>query len=55
MLDKHYGVFSARLEDKIIDELKNRRQTFKSWNLLFRNLLNLKTPFKLKQKKSKIN
>ena len=37
--DLKYDVFSARLENKIIEELKNRRRTFKSWNLLFRKLL----------------
>jgi len=52
MLDKHYGVFSVRLDEKIIEELKNRRQNFKSWNLLFRKLLGMKTEFKMKQRKT---
>jgi len=39
MRDKHYQVFSARLENKIVEELKNRRQNFKSWNLLFKQLV----------------
>ena len=39
MRDKHSVVFSERLEDKIIDELRKRRKNSKSWNLLFKKLL----------------
>ncbi len=38
--DIKYDVFSIRLSDEIIQELKKRRQNYKSWNLLFKDLLN---------------
>lgn len=37
--DIKYKVLSMRLSDEVIKELKNRRQNFKSWNLLFKELL----------------
>lgn len=39
--DIKYKVFSARLSDEIKQELENRRKDFKSWNLLFRELLKM--------------
>lgn len=51
--DIEYKVFSVRLSDEVIEELKKRRKTLRSWNLLFKELLEMKTPFKLKQKKQK--
>lgn len=49
--DIKYKVFAARLSDEVTEELRNRRNEYKSWNLLFKELLGLKTPFKLKQKR----
>ncbi len=40
--DLKYAVFSLRLSDEVIEELKKRRQNYKSWNLLFKDLLNAK-------------
>lgn len=37
--DLKYDVFSVRLSEDIVNELKKRRQNFKSWNLLFKELL----------------
>ncbi len=37
--DLKYSVFSARLSDEVIEELKKRRNLKKSWNLLFKELL----------------
>lgn len=39
MRDKHYEIFCARLDEKNLQELKRRRENFKSWNLLFKDLL----------------
>lgn len=51
MRDEHYKIFSARLSDEVTVELQKRRQNYKSWNLLFRQLLGIKTQLKLSQKK----
>ncbi len=51
MRDINYKVMSVRLSDEVIKELQNRRQKFKSWNLMYRNLLGFKKEFKFKQKK----
>lgn len=37
--DIKYEVFSMRLSEEVIEELKKRRQEFKSWNLLLKQLL----------------
>lgn len=40
MRDKHYKTFSIRLDDSLIIELKRKKEHYKSWNLLIRDLLN---------------
>jgi len=42
MRDLKYNIWSVRLSEEVIKELKIRRQNFKSWNLLFKYLLNAK-------------
>jgi len=39
MKNTNYKVNSFRLEEEVIKELKNRQKNFKSWNLMFRDLL----------------
>lgn len=34
-----YSVFSVRLSDEIQEDLNKRRKEYKSWNLLFKQLL----------------
>lgn len=48
MRNEHYKVMSLRLSDEVIKELKLRRSQFKSWNLMFEQLLLF--PAKSKQK-----
>lgn len=50
MRNLKYRVMSLRLSDEVIEELNNRRKNFKSWNLLLKQLLGIKTEFKLRQK-----
>jgi len=40
--DLKYRVFTMRLSEEVIKELKNRRVFVKSWNLLIKELLNKK-------------
>jgi hypothetical protein len=42
MRNKHYKVWTVRLNEEVIKELKLRRRKFKSWNLLFKVLLKIK-------------
>ena len=51
MRDLKYKAMSFRLSEEVEQELTKRREKFKSWNLLFKELLAIKTQFKLKQKK----
>ena len=39
MRNKHYKIYSFRLDEKTIKELKNKKG-FESWNLFFLDLLN---------------
>lgn len=53
MRDLKYKLRSFRLSDEVLEDLDKRRRNYKSWNLLFKELLNIKTPFKLRQRKLK--
>lgn len=50
---KSYKIRSIRLSDEVWEALKKRQGNSKSWNIMFKDLLEIKTPFKLRQKKQK--
>jgi len=51
MKNKEYKVISFRLDPEVTEELEKNREKFRSWNLLFRDLLFENKQSKLKLKK----
>ena len=52
MKDIKYKAYSFRISEEVKLELENRRKEKKlSWNMLFKELLDIKPKFKLTQKK----